>query len=326
MGAGGTSGAHEVGAEGRAEQRLAADCLQRPLRSRFRQQLKAGVRLQNPADVVVNTMEHTGRFATMEITGTPGEIYEQHVLPATIARWTPDLIAVLDVRPGERVLDVACGTGIVTRLLPDRVGPTGRVVGLDVNGGMLAVARAVTAHASIEWVEGNAMDMPLPDAAFDAVVCQQGLQFVPDKLAALHEMRRVLASGGRLVLSVWRSVAHAPGFRVLEEALARRLGAEQAVLPPFSLGDGQALRALVGRAGFRDVRLRADVKLSRFPSAEHFVRSVVASGPTMVEALAAQGPDVLDALVAEVTDATRDYVDDEGWAAPQVSNIMTAVV
>jgi hypothetical protein len=139
-------------------------------------------------------------------------------------------------------------------------------------------------------------------------------------------MRRVLAPGGRLVLSVWRSVAHALGFRVLEEALARRIGAEQAALPPFSLGDGQALRVLVRRAGFRDVRLRADVKLSRFPSAEHFVRSVVASGPTMVEALAAQGPDVLDALVAEVTDTTRDYVDDEGWAAPQASNIITAVV
>jgi SAM-dependent methyltransferase len=271
-------------------------------------------------------MEHAGRFATMEITGTPGEIYEQHVLPATIARWTPELVAVLGVRPGERVLDVACGTGIVTRLLPDRVGPTGRVVGLDVNVGMLAVARTVVAQAPIEWLEGNAMGMPLPDAAFDAVVCQQGLQFVPDTLAALHEMRRVLAPGGRLVLSVWRSVAHAPGFRVLEEALARRIGAEQAALPPFSLGDGQALRALVRRTGFRDARLRADVKLSRFPSAEHFVRSVVASGPTMVEALAAQGPDVLDVLVAEVTDATRDYVDDEGWAAPQASNIITAVV
>jgi hypothetical protein len=138
-------------------------------------------------------------------------------------------------------------------------------------------------------------------------------------------MRRVLAPEGRLVLSVWRSVAHALGFRVLEEALARRIGAEQAALPPFSLGDGQAIRTLVMRAGFREVRVRANVKLSRFPSAEHFVRCVVASGPTMVEALAAQGPDVLATLVAEVTDATRDYVDDEGWAAPQATNIITAV-
>src|SRR6266446_1354087 len=94
----------------------------------------------------------------------------------------------------------------------------------------------------------------------------------------------------------------------------------------FMRCDGCSLQALVMRAGFREVRVRADVKLSRFPSAEHFVRCVFASGPTMVETLAAQGPDVLNALVAEVTDATRDYVDDEGWAAPQASNIITAVV
>src|SRR5262249_54205343 len=162
-----------------------------------------------------------------------------------------------------------------TRLLADRVGPTGRVVGLDVNVGMLTMARAVAAQAPIEWLEGNAMRMPLPIAAFDAVVCQQGFQLFPHNLAVLHELRRVLPlrgqlAGARLVLWAGRRGAPAPGFRVLEEALARRIGAEQATLPPFSLGDGQTIRALVMRAGFREVRVRADVKLSRFPSAEHF--------------------------------------------------------
>ena len=104
------------------------------------------------------------------------------------------------------------------------------------------------------------MDMPLPDAAFDAVVCQQGLQFFPDKSAALHEMRRVLTSGGRLVLSVWRAIEQAPGFRVLQEALARRIGPEKAALPPFSLGDGQAIRLMVSNTGFREVRVRAEVR------------------------------------------------------------------
>jgi SAM-dependent methyltransferase len=184
-----------------------------------------------------------GGSAKMEITGTPGEIYEQHIVPAIVARWAPELVEVVGVRPGERVLDLACGTGIVTRLLADRVGPAGRVVGLDVNASMLAAARIAVTSPQIEWLEGNAMSIPLPDAAFDAVVCQQGFQFFPDKLVALHEMRRVLVPGGRLVLSVWRSIEHAPGFRVLEEALARRIGAAQATLPPFSLGDGQAIRA-----------------------------------------------------------------------------------
>jgi ubiquinone/menaquinone biosynthesis C-methylase UbiE len=129
----------------------------------------------------------------MEIAGTPGEIYEQHMIPAIFARWAPELVDVLGVRRGERVLDLACGTGIVTRYLIDRVGPTGRVVGLDINASMLAAARTAVPHAAIEWLEGSAMSMPLPEAAFDAVVCEQGFQFFPDKLAALHEMRRVLA-------------------------------------------------------------------------------------------------------------------------------------
>jgi hypothetical protein len=120
-------------------------------------------------------------------------------------------------------------------------------------------------------------------------------------------------------------VAHTPGYRVLEEALARRIGAEKAALPPFSGGDAQVLRGLVMQAGFRDVRVRADAKLSRWQSAEHFVQSVVRSGSTMLGALAAQGPEVLDIIVAEVAEATRSCLDDEGWATPQVTNIVTAV-
>jgi SAM-dependent methyltransferase len=261
----------------------------------------------------------------MEITGTPGEIYERHMVPAIVARWTPQLVEIMNLRAGERVLDVACGTGVVTRELPARVGQAGRVVGLDVNAGMLAAARAAVPTGSIEWLEGNATSMPLPDATFDVVVCQQGLQFLPDKLAGLGEMRRVLVPGGRLVLSVWRSIANAPGFRILEEALARRVGRAQATLPPFTLGNAQAVRSLIVKAGFRGVQVRADVKLSRWQSAEHFVRSLIGGAPTMLGALAEQGPGVLDTIVTEVADATPDFVDDEGWATPQSSNIITAL-
>jgi SAM-dependent methyltransferase len=253
----------------------------------------------------------------LEISGTPGEIYEQYLVPAIFARWAPELVKAAGVQPGQRVLDVACGTGAVTRLLAERVGQIGRVVGLDFNAGMLAAARVAVPNATIEWLEGNAMSMALPDAAFDAVVCQQGLQFFPDKAAALHEMRRVLTPGGTLALAVWRSVEQAPGFRVLEEVLARQIGPEKAALPPFSLGDGQALGTLVSSAGFREVRVRAEVKLTRFPSSEVFVRSVIGGAPTMIGALAEQGPGALDALVAEVAAATRTYLDDEGWASPQ---------
>jgi SAM-dependent methyltransferase len=261
----------------------------------------------------------------LETAGTPGEIYERYLVPAIFAPWAPELVEAAGVRPGQRVLDVACGTGAVTRLLADRVGQTGRVVGLDLNAGMLATARAAVTNTRIEWLEGNAMHMALPDAAFDAVVCQQGLQFFPDKAAALKEMRRVLTPGGKLALAVWRSVEQAPGFRVLEEVLARRIGPEKAALPPFSLGDGQAICVLVRTAGFHEVRIRAAVKLTRFPSIEVFVRSVIGGAPTMIGALAEQGPGALDAFVAEVAAATHTYVDDEGWASPQTSNLITAV-
>jgi SAM-dependent methyltransferase len=190
---------------------------------------------------------------------------------------------------------------------------------------MLAVARLAAPSQRIEWLEGSAVTMPLPDGTFDAVVCQQGLQFFPDKPAALSEMRRVLKRGGRLALSCWRSVEHTPGYLVLEQALARRIGPEKAALPPFSLGDAGAIRGLVVGAGFREVKLRAEAKMMRFRSAEHLVRAVVGGAPTMMGALTGQGEGALDAIIAEVTEATKHYVDDEGWATSAVSHIVTAI-
>jgi len=260
-----------------------------------------------------------------QIGGAPAEIYEQHMVPAIFARWAPDLIEAAGVRPGGRVLDVACGTGAVTRVLSQRVGPQGTVVALDINPGMLAVARSVAPGPNIEWREGSAISMPLPDGTFDNVLCQQGLQFFPDKPAALSEMRRVLKSGGRLAVACWRSIEHMPGYLALEQALARRIGPEKAALPPFALGDAATLRSLVTGAGFREVRLRIDAKMIRFDSAEHMVRAVVGGAPTMLGALAEQGEGVLDAIVAEVAEATRAYVDDEGWAIPGISHVVTAV-
>jgi ubiquinone/menaquinone biosynthesis C-methylase UbiE len=261
----------------------------------------------------------------LQISGTPAEIYEEHMVPAIFARWAPDLVETAAVRTGEHVLDAACGTGAVTRLLARRVAPTGKVVGLDINPGMIAVARRAVPEPNVEWLESSAIETPLSDASFDAVVCQQGLQFFSDRPAALAEMRRVLRRDGRLALSCWRSIEHTPGYLALEQTLARWIGSEKARLPPFSLGDAEATRGLLRGARFREIKLRAEAKMIRFRSAEHLVRAVVGGAPTMMGALIEQGEEILDTIIAELTAATKGYVDDDGWATPAVSHIITAV-
>ena len=256
--------------------------------------------------------------------GGPGEIYEREMVPAIFGRWASDLVEAAGIREGGRVLDVACGTGAVTRVAAARVGRAGRVVGLDVNPTMLAAARSAVSDPTIEWLEGSGQAMPLSDASFDVVLCQQGLQFFPDRTAGLREMWRVLVPGGRLALSCWRSVEENPGAQAQERALARWVGCGQAASPPYSLGERETLRTLLEGAGFREVRIRAETRTARYRSVEHLVQMRIRAAPTMNGALADQGPEVIAAIVADVTEALRHYTDDEGVGIPMSSHIATA--
>jgi ubiquinone/menaquinone biosynthesis C-methylase UbiE len=178
-----------------------------------------------------------------------------------------DLIGVAGLQPGERVLDVACGTGVVTRLAAERVGAGGAVAGLDVNPGMLAVARSQTPpDISIDWYEASAEPMPLPDEAFDVVFCQMGLQFVPTSRLHLREMRRVLKTGGRAVISV--PGPKPPIFAIMTDALARHLSPEVASFGDlvFSMHDVDELKELMRSAGFRNVDVEAKPKTLRLPA------------------------------------------------------------
>jgi len=212
--------------------------------------------------------------------GSAPENYERYFVPAIGAPLANDLIKIAGLRPGERVLDVACGTGVVARLASQRVGAAGTVAGLDINHGMLAVARSITPPGmAIDWHEGSAEAMPFTDASFDAVLCQMGLEFMPDKHAALSEMRRVLAPDGRLILNL-------PGptpqpFVIMGEALARHVGAEAAefVSHVFSLHDTAELQNLVNSAGFRNVSIEADTKLLHLPAPAEFLWQYVYSTP-----------------------------------------------
>ena len=146
--------------------------------------------------------------AQWQLAGNAAEIYNEWVVPYILGPFAPGLITAAAVKDGERVLDVACGTGVVALCVKDLVGTDGSVVGIDMNADMLAVAQSLTApdDKHLTWVEGSAFEMDLPDDSFDVVLCQQGLQYFLDKPKAIHEMKRVLVPGGRLSLSVWETI------------------------------------------------------------------------------------------------------------------------
>jgi len=119
---------------------------------------------------------------TFQLSAVAAEAYESTFVPALFAEWAPHLCDLAGVRPGQRVLDVACGTGIVARVAADRLAGAGRVVGVDLNEAMLAVARRV--RPDVEWRQGDAEALPFPPASFDRVLCQMALMFFPDRARA----------------------------------------------------------------------------------------------------------------------------------------------
>lgn len=232
--------------------------------------------------------------------------------------WLPQLAPVgarlldaLGARPGERVLDVACGTGVLAREAAGRVGAAGRVTGLDVNEGMLAVARARA--PGVDWRRGPAEAIDEPDGSFDAVVSQFGLMFFEDRVAALREMRRVLRPGGRLVVAVWAGIDDVPGYAAMTALLDRLFGARIAdeLRAPFCLGDTGALRALFAAAGMADGEIRTLPGSARFPSVEDWVRTDV-KGWTLAELI---DDDQYATLQREAPAALRHFVQPDGTVA-----------
>lgn len=196
------------------------------------------------------------------------EQYERVVVPPLFRPFAGELLERAAVAPGARVLDVACGTGIVARLARERVGATGQVTGLDYSAQMLATARGC--ESTIEWIEGDAQALPFDPARFDIVLCQQGLQFFPDRAAAVREMRRVLAPGGRVVVATWNALPEIPFFLALHRVAEQHLGPMDD--PRHGLGDARALEALLTGAGFAPVRVETVTRTLHFADAAAYAR------------------------------------------------------
>jgi ubiquinone/menaquinone biosynthesis C-methylase UbiE len=261
-----------------------------------------------------------------QLTGSAAELYERYPARFILGPWAPALVARADLKHGERVLDVACGTGLVARLAAPAVGSTGRVTGLDLNAGMLAVARSLPPPGGtpITWIERSATAMEFPNGSFDVVFCQQGLQFFPDRLAALREMRRVLGANGRVLLSVWRAMG--PYHAAVVDALSQHVSVQAAARFSASriVPDADELHRLVVEAGFRTVAIDGCRMNIRLPVVERFALSHLAATP-VADALAAVGSEARAALADQVRLALAAYRDGDELVVPDETNVVTAL-
>jgi SAM-dependent methyltransferase len=253
-----------------------------------------------------------------------GAQYERDLVPIIFAPWAAVLIERTAPRAAERVLDVACGTGIVARLAAERVGPSGTVVGVDASPAMLAAGRRASAGLPIDWREADAAALPFAEASFDLVLCQQGLQYFPDRIGALREMRRVLTPGGRLGLAVFGPQRENPGYDAVGQVLTRYLGPEAGALPLFTLGDAGLLRGLVAEAGFARIAVRHEVLSVRCASAGDFLGRLLTGSPSMRRALSPLREGERRSVVDAYGAAVADYVGDEGFVVPMTSNVLIA--
>jgi ubiquinone/menaquinone biosynthesis C-methylase UbiE len=263
----------------------------------------------------------------------PAETYERYFVPALFVPWTQVLLEHAAPQPGERVLDVACGTGVVARHVAPLVGPAGAVVALDISPAMIEVARSIPAAegAPIVWTEGSAVALPYPAGAFDLVLCQQGLQFFPDRATATQEMRRVLGPHGRVALSVWQTLPQNPVHEALDSAIARYLGTTaSAMATAFALGDADELRALLTAAGFQRVEVAPVTRTMRFPEPARFVQLMVlasaASVPVFAQMDAVARTALVEAVAREMEPTLRSHIDGDTVAVPLAAHIGLAHV
>jgi ubiquinone/menaquinone biosynthesis C-methylase UbiE len=250
------------------------------------------------------------------------ENYDRYLGPALFEPFAKDMAARLKGEQPKNVLELACGTGILTRRLRDSLAPAARLVATDLNPGMLAFARGkFSAIQNLEWQEADAGALPFSDGSFDAVVCQFGLMFVPDKKSAMRECYRVLGPGGVLLFNVWDSIDRNPFGQIAHRTIASFFEHDPPNFYelPFGFYDADLIRGLLQRAGFKAIEASLVTLPCRSPSAAEFAIGLVRGNP-VAKAIQERGVEIDDVTRAVTREIAQRY-----GAAP-VESTMQAFV
>lgn len=257
---------------------------------------------------------------TGQVSHSAAEVYEEFFVPALFQQWVAHVADAAQLSPGDKAIDVACGTGVLARELATRVSPGGTVTGVDRNNGMIAVA-AMRAP-EVEWRIAQAESLPFDDTSFDAVVSQFGLMFFDDRAKAIAEMWRVLKPGGRLAVAVWDKLENIRGYGILANLLERLHGDRVAeeVRVPFGMGDARKLAELFRSAGVGEPKVHTINLNATFPSVEAWLNLEV-HGWTLGEMLDEKE---VSALIGEAEIALKEYVLEDGRCSyPAAAHVVT---
>jgi ubiquinone/menaquinone biosynthesis C-methylase UbiE len=264
--------------------------------------------------------------ATAAFVGKIPENYDRYLAPLFFNPYADDLVARLPVRDGMDVLEVACGTGIVTRRLVERLGGRGTLVATDLNEAMFAHARTrLPGRGDAQYRTADGTSLPFESGSFDAVVCQFGVMFFPDKTAGAREAFRVLRSGGTYLLNVWDALERNPVPRITHETILKFFPNDppRFYTVPFSYHDTAVLEALLRDAGFTDVRCERVAKQGESPSAADAATGLIEGNPVYGEIMQRR-PDALGEIKAAVAAQLAQHLGDRPLRAPLSALVATA--
>ncbi len=257
---------------------------------------------------------------------TTAEAYERHMVPGMFAHWTELVIGVVAPQPGDQVLDMACGTGIGARIATRFAGPTGKVIGVDIDPGVIEVARRLTQGTGtpMEWHCADALQVPFKDATFDLCLCLQGLQFFKDRHAGFAEIRRMLKPSGRLAASIWGPLEYNIGHYAVVQALESQGVDASAAKRACSFSNPDDIRDAATRAGFSRIQLRTEDGVSHFTSIQSFIDGMTQGSPSTRHAVALLPESGRDEFLKQVRMMLEPHVTSGELRYPMRTHVLVA--